>query len=97
MNEQLAGLRGRRERMAEQERKERSALVELDRAAARLDSVIKHRDRAVAQAETALAGARQAHDRALASYARCAGLDRAARLLGLEERELRRLVKEATP
>ena len=97
MDEELAGSNGRRERMAEQARLERSALVELDRAAARLEGAIKHRDRVVAQVEAAVAEARKAHGRALASYARCAGPERAARLLGLEERELRRVAREATP
>jgi hypothetical protein len=36
----------------------------------------------------------KAHEHALASYARCAGIERAARFLRLDERELRRLVKE---
>ena len=94
MNEQLAGFSGRKERMAEQARQERSALAELDRASTRLEAAITHRDQTVVQAEAAVAGARQAHERALASYVLCAGHERAARLLGLEERELRRLAKE---
>ncbi len=95
LSEQLARLSGRKERMAEHARQERSALAELDRAATRLEAAIKHRNRTVAEAEEAVVEARQAHERALGSYARCAGHERAARFLGLEERELRRLAKEA--
>ncbi|HZT66201.1 MAG TPA: hypothetical protein VFA11_10475 [Acidimicrobiales bacterium] len=71
-------------RIAEQARRERAALAELDRAAARL-----------ASAEQVLAEAQEAHRRALATYARDTGAERAARVLGLRVHELRRLVKES--
>jgi hypothetical protein len=80
--------------MAEQARLEKVALAELDRAATRLENATEHRRNVVTQAEAAVADAQRAHEQALAVYARCAGVERAARLLGVEERELRRLAKE---
>ena len=70
-------------RIAEQARRERAALSELDRAAARLGA-----------AEELLAEAAETHRRALATYAKDAGAERAAQVLGRDARELRRLVKE---
>ena len=94
MHKSLTGLEGRRDRLVEQARIEKAALVELDRAATRLQTATEHHSGVVAQAAAAVTGARKAHEHALASYARCAGIERAARFLGLDERELRRLVKE---
>ena len=94
MHKRLTDLEGRRDRIVEQARLEKTALVELDRAATRLGTATEHHSNVVAQAAAAVTEARKAHEHALASYARCAGLERAARFLGLDERELRRLVKE---
>ena len=69
-------------------------LVELDRAATRLETATEHHSNVVAQAAAAVTEAQKAHEHALASYVRCAGIARVARFLGLDERELRRLVKE---
>lgn len=94
MHKSLTGLEGRRDRLVEQARIEKAALVELDRAATRLETATEHHSNVVAQAAAAVTEAQKAHEHALASYARCAGIERAARFLGLDERELRRLVKE---
>ena len=83
--------------MAEEARVEKVALLELDRAAAKLEKATAYRQEVVAQAEAAVSDALQAHERALAAYARCAGFERAARLLGMEERDLRRLAKQLEP
>jgi hypothetical protein len=97
MHERLTDLEGRRDRIEEQARLEKAALVELDRAATRLETATERHSNLVAQAAAAITEARRAHEHALASYARCAGLERAARFLELDERELRRLVREVAP
>jgi hypothetical protein len=84
----------RKKRIAEQAQLEKAALTELDRAARRLAAAEARRDETVAEAEVAVAAARDEHDRALAVFARHAGPERASRLLGLYERDLRRLAKE---
>ena len=94
MHKSLTGLEGRRDRLVEQARIEKAALVELDRAATRLETATEHHCNVVAQAAAAVTEAQKAHEHALASYVRCAGIARVARFLGLDERELRRLVKE---
>jgi hypothetical protein len=94
MHKSLTGLEGRRDRLVEQARIEKAALVELDRAATRLETATEHHSNVVAQAAAAVTEAQKAHEHALASYVRCAGIARVARFLGLDERELRRLVKE---
>lgn len=94
MSRGFADLEGRKERMAEQAQREKVALAELDRAAIRLKNATERRNQVVAQAEAAVVEAQRCHERALAGYARCAGFERAARFLGVDERELRRLGKE---
>lgn len=93
MNKRLIDLEGRIDRIAKQARLEKAALVELDRAATRPQTATEHHGNVVAQAEAAVTEARKGHEHALASYARCAGIERAARFLGIDERELRQLVK----
>ncbi len=83
----------RSERMAEQARREKSALLDLDRAAARLASAEHRRAEVVAQADTVVAAATEAHQQALAHFARHAGAERAGFLLGLDAQELRRIAK----
>jgi hypothetical protein len=83
----------RSERLAEQARREKSALLDLDRAAARLAAAEQRRTEAVAEADAMVATAVDAHQRALAHFARHAGSERAAYLLGLNARELGRIVK----
>ena len=94
MDKRLIDLDGRRKRIVEQARLEKAALADLDRAETRLETATEHYGKAVAQAEAAVTEARRAHEHALALFVRCAGLERAARFLGFDERELRRLVKE---
>jgi hypothetical protein len=89
----IADPTGRRERIAEQVRLERAALAELDRAAARLDAANEERVKLIAQSAAVVADVRSAHDKALMAYTQSAGLERAARLLGHDEGELRRLLR----
>jgi hypothetical protein len=90
-----ADQQARSDRIAEQVRREKDALSALDRAAGRLAAAETRRDEIVAQAESTVAEARDAYSRALAGYARQAGADRAAFMLDLDERELRRLIRES--
>jgi hypothetical protein len=83
------------ERLAEQARRERAALVDLDRATARLAAAEHRRTEMIAQADTVVAAAAEAHQHALAYFAQHAGAERAAYLLGQDARELRRIVKVA--
>ena len=68
----------RSERLAEQARREKAALVDLDRAAARLAAAEHRRAEVVAQADAVVAAAAEAHQQALAHFARHAGAERAA-------------------
>ena len=83
----------RSERLAEQARRERAALVDLDRASARLAAAEHRRAEMIAQADAVVAAAAEAHQHALAHFAEHAGAERAAYLLGQDARELRRIVK----
>jgi hypothetical protein len=83
----------RSSRLAEQARREKAALIELDRAAARLTTAEQRRAEMVSQADAVLAAAIEAHQQALVHFARHAGTERAAYLLGLDARELRRVGK----
>jgi hypothetical protein len=85
----------RSQRLAEQVRREKTALLALDRAAAHLASAEQRRAEVVAEADIVLAAAVEVHQQALAHFARHAGIERAAYLLGLDPRELRRLAKTA--
>jgi hypothetical protein len=83
----------RSERLAEQARRERAALVDLDRASARLAAAEQRRAEMIAQADAVVAAAAEAQQHALAQFAQHAGAERAAYLLGQDARELRRIVK----
>jgi hypothetical protein len=83
----------RSERLAEQARREKTALLELDRAAARLAAAEHRRAELVAEADVVVAAAVEAHQRALVHFVRNAGAERAAYLLGLDVRDLRRTTK----
>jgi hypothetical protein len=87
----------RSERLAEQARRERAALIDLDRATARLAAAQHRHAEAVADADAVVAAAIEAHQQALAHFARHAGAERAAYLLGLDARELARISKRAGP
>jgi hypothetical protein len=88
--------RARSERLTEQARREKAALAELDRAAARLAGAERRRSDLVAQADTLVATAIEAHQQALGHFVRHAGAERAAFLLGLDVRDLRRIAKVTT-
>lgn len=83
----------RSQRLAEQTRREKAALLDLDRAAARLAAAQHRRAEVVAEADHLVAAAIEAHEQALAHFAQHAGAERAAYLLGLEARELRRIAR----
>jgi hypothetical protein len=83
----------RSERLAEQARREKAALVDLDRAATRLAAAERRRAELVADADAIVAEASRAHQQAVAYFARHADAERAAYLLGLDARELRRIAK----
>lgn len=96
VNGQSPECKARSERLAEQARREKAALVELDRAAARLAAAERRRSEVVAQADTLIAAAIEAHQQALGHFVRHAGAGRAAFLLGLDARDLRRIGKATT-
>lgn len=86
-------IEARSERLAEQARLERSALLDLDRATARLAAAEQRRAETITQADALVAEAVETHKKALAHFTRHAGPERAAYLLGLDARELRRIAK----